>query len=144
MEPEKPATTSVPPEISSTPANVDWDYEVVMPTNWKIRGRNPTMRLISQDQVESLTTAGNPWPLALFTLTGGIAASLFIQLKAGVVDASSRNLLWAIFYPMVILTAAFGVSAVRDYLSTRKQKKSVVDELPSVQAEAPVRQLKAK
>ena len=34
------------------------------------------MRLISQDQVESLTMAGNPWPLALFTLTGGIAASL--------------------------------------------------------------------
>ena len=45
---------------------------------------------------------------------------------------------------MIILTAAFGVLAVRDYLSTRKQKKAVVDELPSVQAEAPVRQLKAK
>jgi hypothetical protein len=122
----------------------DWDYEVVMPTNWKIRGRNPTMRLISQDQVESLTTAGNPWPLALFTLAGGIAASLFIQLMAGVVDTASRNLLWAVFYPMVILTIAFGVSAVRDYLSTRKRKREVVDELPSVQAEAPVRQLKAK
>jgi hypothetical protein len=142
MEPEIPATTSLAPEAASTP--VDWDYEVVMPTNWKIRGRNPTMRLISQDQVERLTTAANPWPLALFTLTGGIAASLFIQLKTGVVDASSRSLLWAIFYPMVILTAALGVSAVRDYLFTRKQKRAVVDELPSVQAEAPVRQLKAK
>jgi len=143
MDDSKEPTSPVSP-VDISMATADWDYEVVMPTNWKIRGKNPTMRLISQDQVESLTTAGNPWPLALFTLTGGIAASLFIQLKAGVVDTSSRNLLWAIFYPMVILTVAFGVSAVREYLSTRKRKSAVVDELPSVQAEAPVRQLKAK
>ena len=143
MDDPKEHLNPAPPDSVSVPT-ADWDYEVVMPTNWKIRGKNPTMRLISQDQVESLTTAGNPWPLALFTLTGGVAASLFIQLMAGVVDTPSRNLLWGIFYPMLILTFAFAVSAVRDYLSTRKRKREVVNELPSVQAEAPVRQLKAK
>ena len=102
------------------------------------------MRLISQDQVESLTSSGNPWPLALFTLTGGITAALFIQLKAGVIDLSSRNLLWGIFFPMLILTLAFGVGAIRDHLKTRKCKLEVVQDLPSVQAEAPVRQIKVK
>lgn len=122
----------------------DWDYEVVMPTSWKIRGKNPTMRLISQDQVESLTSTGNPWPLALFTLTGGIAAGLFIQLKAGVIDPSSRSLLWAIFFPMLILMFAFGIGAVRDHIATQKRKAGVVQDLPSVHSEAPVRQIKTK
>ena len=134
--------TELPSSKSIRPVNADWDYEVALPTNWYIRGRNPTMRLISQDQVESLTSSGNPWPLALFTLTGGIAAALFIQLKAGVIDTSSRNLLWGIFYPMIVLTLAFGISAVRDFLSTRKRKNEIVSELPSVQAEPPVRQIK--
>ena len=102
------------------------------------------MRLISQDQVDSLTSGGNPWPLALFTLSGGIAAALFIQLKAGVIDPSSRNLLWGIFFPMLILTLAFGIGALRDHLKTQRHKAEIVQDLPSVQAEAPVRQIKAK
>jgi hypothetical protein len=123
--------------LPTIPANTNWDYEVQMPTTWYIRGKNPTMRLIAQEQVEALTSSGNPWPLALFTLAGGIAASLYIQLKAGVVDLSSRPLLWGIFYPMLILTTAFGIFAIRDYFKTKRTKHDVVEDLPSVQAAAP-------
>jgi hypothetical protein len=129
--------TDIPVRQSTTPANADWDYEVALPTTWYIRGKNPTMRLIAQEQVETLTSSGNPWPLALFTLVGGIAASLFIQLKAGIVDQSSRPLLWGIFYPMLILALAFGIAAIRDYSQTRRRKRDMVEELPSVQAAAP-------
>lgn len=142
MEPNSPI--NLPSDGPSKPTNADWDYEVVLPTNWYIRGKNPTMRLISREQVEALTSSGNPWPLALFTLTGGVAAALLIQLKSGVVDPASRTLLWAVFYPMLILTIAFGVSAIRDYISTNKRKKDIVEDLPSLQAEAPVHQLKSK
>jgi hypothetical protein len=129
---------------STTGSAADWDYEVVMPTNWKIRGRNPTMRLLSDDQIESLTSTGNPWPQNFFFATGSLAVGLLIQLRAGLVEAASRNTLWNSFFVMLILSLFFGCLAGRDYLRIRRAKRDIRNQSPSVQADAPTVRAKIK
>lgn len=134
----KPAIPAELAEQSQPPTNVTWDYEFSFPTTWVVRGKNPSMRVISKEQVEILASGGNPWPLALFTLTAGIAAGLFIQLKSGVVDQGSRNLLWAIFFPMTILALSFAISAIKEYFRTKRVKRDTVEELPSLEGATPI------
>lgn len=126
------------------PAVAEWDYEVVMPTSWKIRGKNPTMRLLSDEQIEALSSTGNPWPQNFFFATGSLAAGLLIQLKAGVVEPTSRSALWNSFFLMLVLSLFFGCLAVRDYLKTRRSKRDIKKDSPTVQADAPTLQAKTK
>src|SRR3712207_589186 len=91
------------------PDKVDWDYKLSVPTQWHIRGKNPVMHIVSEEQMEALASSGNPWPLALFTLTGGVAASLWGSLYAGGIADNVRSSFWAVFWAMTVLTIAFGI-----------------------------------
>ena len=130
---DRPTDTSPAP----APANVDWDYEMTVPTQWRIRGRNPTMHIVSEEQIEALASSGNPWPQNFCFFAGGIAAALLIQLKSGVADPASRQILWLAFFVMTILTAFFAVLAGRDYIRTARMKREIKRQAPTVQAEAP-------
>ncbi len=123
-----------------TPDKVDWDYQLSVPTQWHIRGKNPKMHIVSEEQMEILSSSGNPLPQNFCFFTGGIAAALLIQLVSGVVDPTSRQLLWLAFYVTAILTAFFGGLAIRDYIHTRKRQQEIKRQTPTVQAEAPTLQ----
>lgn len=134
----------MPEQSKNAPVIVDWDYQLSVPTQWHIRGKNPTMHLVSEEQMETLASSGNPWPLALFTLTGGVAASLWAALYAGGIAENVRGIFWAVFWAMAILTLAFGITAVRDYLTTKKMKQDIKRQSPTIQAEAPTIQARQK
>ncbi len=119
------------------PDKVDWDYRLSVPTQWHIRGKNPQMHIVSEEQMETLASSGNPLPLNFCFFTGGIAGALIIQLVSGVVDPNAKQILWMAFFVMSILTAFFGGLAIRDHRNTSKRKQAIKQQTPTVQAEPP-------
>lgn len=135
-KPPRIADPQVAEKQSDPPVTRTHDWEVSVPTTWHLKGKNPAMRMITKEQVETLLSAGNPWPLAMLTFTGGITAALLIQLKAGVVDVGSKDLLWSIFYPMLVLTIYCAIAAIRDFIKTKRLKQAIVADFASLESEA--------
>jgi hypothetical protein len=103
----------------------DRDFSLTVPMAVDIYTNPLAMHVLSEEKVEVLASSSNPLPQNFSFATGGIAASLWIQLKAGVVDAASRHELWLAFFLMLILTLFFGSLAVWNYIQNRRVKQAI-------------------
>jgi hypothetical protein len=114
---------------------------------YDLRAQRITMHVLSDEKVEQLISAGSPWPLAMFTLTGGVAAAILVAIYSGGIVANQVGIFWVGFWAMTVLTLAFAGSAVLDYKKTKKIKNAIKEQsktvvtLPTVdvQSESPLR-----
>ena len=90
------------------------------------------MHVLSDEKVEQLISAGSPWPLAMFTLTGGVAAGILIAIYSGGVVVDLRNTFWVAFWAMLIMAMFFGGSALYDSRKTNRIKRAIKDQSKTV------------
>lgn len=97
-----------------------------------VRAQQVTMHVLSDEKVEQLTAAGSPLPLAMFTLTAGVAAAIVISIYSGGIVASLQATFWIAFWAMLILTIFFGGSALYESRKTKRIKQAIKEQSKTV------------
>ena len=97
-----------------------------------LRAQRVTMHVLSDEKIEQLTSSGSQWPLAMFTLTAGIAAGIIVALYSGGIVPDTRNTFWLGFWVMLLLSIYFGGTAIRESLRTKRIKNAIKEQSKTV------------
>lgn len=101
------------------------DFSLSVPMAFDIHSGPITMHVLSEEKIEMLSSSGNPWPLAMFTLTCSNAVGILLAIYSNSVTENALPKFWAVFWAMAVLTIFFAVTAIREERRVRILKRAI-------------------